>query len=76
MARKKKIGLGRRVAGWFGVLLLAVFTFVLLVQCWYFAHVLWWTRNNPESTRFMRDQLAVAMREEGRAFAQGQPPSS
>ena len=44
---------------WLGIALLAVFTFVLLVQFWYFAHVLWWTRSNPDTTRFMRDQLAA-----------------
>ncbi|HRQ56256.1 MAG TPA: monofunctional biosynthetic peptidoglycan transglycosylase [Azoarcus taiwanensis] len=42
--------LGRILA----VLLLAF----VLVQAWFFAHVLWWEHNNPTSTRFMRLQLA------------------
>lgn len=52
---------------WLGIALLAVLTFVLLVQFWYFAHVLWWTRANPETTRFMRDQLAVLRHSDPRA---------
>jgi len=31
---------------------------VLLLQLWYFAHVLWWSRFDPGSTRFMRTELA------------------
>lgn len=31
---------------------------LLLVQAWFFAHVLWWQQHNPSSTRFMRLQLA------------------
>ena len=38
------------------LLLLAVF---VLYECWIFAHVLWWTRANPDTTRFMSEQLAT-----------------
>lgn len=31
---------------------------VLALQLWYFAHVLWWSRFDPGSTRFMRTELA------------------
>ena len=46
--------LGRAI-GW---LLLA---FVLL-QAWFFAHILWWKYHDPSSTRFMRLQLAELRR--------------
>jgi monofunctional biosynthetic peptidoglycan transglycosylase len=47
----------RRLVRWGGGLLLAVATAVFALQCWYFAHVLWWTRHNPPSTSFMRSEL-------------------
>lgn len=40
-----------RALGW---LLAALLCAVLLLQFWYFAHVLWWTRADPDSTAFMR----------------------
>ena len=33
-----------------------VITAVLLLQFWYFAHIVWWTRFDPVSTSFMRAQ--------------------
>jgi monofunctional biosynthetic peptidoglycan transglycosylase len=30
---------------------------VLLVQAWFYAHVLWWNTHNPASTAIMREQL-------------------
>ncbi|HLT26975.1 MAG TPA: monofunctional biosynthetic peptidoglycan transglycosylase [Zeimonas sp.] len=36
---------------------------VLALQLWYFAHVLWWSRFDPGTTRFMRDEL-VRLRED------------
>lgn len=35
---------------------------LLLIQCWFFAHIYYWARNNPASTRTMELQLA-ALRE-------------
>ena len=34
---------------------------VLLIQAWFFAHVLWWNTHNPTSTAFMREQLERAL---------------
>ncbi len=42
-----------------GLVVLGLITCVLVLQFWYFAHVLWWVRNNPETTSFMREQLSV-----------------
>ena len=38
--------------------LLIVAAFVLLLQFWFLAHVLWWHSFNPDSTAFMNDGLA------------------
>ncbi len=51
--------LGRALA----ILLLAF----VLVQAWFFAHVLWWEHNDPTSTRFMRLQLAELRRHDPQA---------
>ncbi|MEI2421539.1 hypothetical protein V6O07_14790, partial [Arthrospira platensis SPKY2] len=51
--------LGRSLA----ILLLAF----VLVQAWFFAHVLWWKHNDPTSTRFMRLQLAELRRNDPQA---------
>ncbi len=52
-----------RAAGW---TLAAAATALLLYQGWIFAHVLWWTNNDPTSTRFMRIQQAeLAQRRPG-----------
>ena len=50
--------LPRRLFGLLGKGLLAVLAVVLLVQLWYFAHVLWWIRFDPKSTSFMRAELS------------------
>jgi monofunctional glycosyltransferase len=39
-------------------LLLAAVLALAAVQLWYFGHVLWWSRFNPTSTSFMKDQLS------------------
>ena len=44
-----------RTFAWGAALLLSA---VLALQLWYFAHVLWWSRFDPASTRFMRSELA------------------
>jgi len=44
-----------RTVGWGAALLASA---VLALQLWYFAHVLWWSRVDPASTRFMRSELA------------------
>ena len=38
-------------------LVLALFSMVLLVQAWYFGHVLYWVHHNPASTSFMDARL-------------------
>jgi monofunctional glycosyltransferase len=37
--------------------LAAIALAVLLLQAWYYAHVVWWNTHNPTSTAFMREQL-------------------
>ncbi len=44
-----------RMVAWSATLLACA---VLGLQLWYFAHVLWWSRFDPGSTRFMRSELA------------------
>ncbi len=41
-----------------GWALLTLILLFMLLQAWFFAHVLWWKHNDPASTRFMRLQLA------------------
>lgn len=55
--RKSAVGPRRalRVVAWSLALLVSA---VLALQLWYFAHVLWWSRFDPGSTRFMRSELA------------------
>jgi monofunctional biosynthetic peptidoglycan transglycosylase len=43
----------RAALRWFGRLVAAAFTLVLLYQLWVFAHVLWWIDHDPASTAFM-----------------------
>ena len=50
-----------------GLVVLGLITCVLVLQFWYFAHVLWWVRNDPDSTAFMREQLAVLQQKDPRA---------
>ncbi len=46
----------KRLLRWTGQLVLAFVLLVLLLQFWYFAHIMWWTRFDPVSTSFMRAQ--------------------
>jgi len=46
-----------RMGRWFACLLLAIIAVFLAVQMWYFAHILYWTVNNPASSRFMELRL-------------------
>ena len=46
-----------RVGRWFMILLLVPVVLFLAVQIWFFAHVLYWTVNNPASSRFMDMRL-------------------
>ena len=39
-----------------GLLLLVAVTALLLLQLWYFGHVLWWVDHNPSSSAFMSEQ--------------------
>lgn len=50
----------KRVMRWAAFTLLAAIAAVLLLQAWFFAHVLWWRDNNPAHTSFMRLRLAEA----------------
>ena len=49
----------RRILLW---LIVATFAFVLALQLYFFVQIWWWVDHNPESTSFMRHQLAL-MRE-------------
>ncbi len=49
---------GRRALRMFGWAVTLLVSAVLALQLWYFAHVLWWSRFDPDSTRFMRSELA------------------
>lgn len=42
----------------------------ILVQSWFFAHVLWWSSNDPASTSFMRLRLAEMRESDPRARLQ------
>jgi monofunctional biosynthetic peptidoglycan transglycosylase len=44
---------------WAGRAALLLIGLVLLVQLWFFAHVLWWNWFNPSSSAFMDDRLEV-----------------
>ena len=43
-----------KAVGWVLTALVAV---VLLVQAWFYAHVLWWNQHNPSATSFMQARL-------------------
>ncbi|MDR1311760.1 MAG: monofunctional biosynthetic peptidoglycan transglycosylase [Burkholderiaceae bacterium] len=49
---------------WF---LLVPLTLFLLLQMYFFAQIAWWVHFNPESTRFMRQQLSVLRQKNPRA---------
>ena len=53
----------RRLAWTFGAVLLAL----VLIQVWFFAHVLWWRSNDPTMTSFMRIRLAELREQNPRA---------
>jgi monofunctional biosynthetic peptidoglycan transglycosylase len=53
-----------RVAGFMLVTLAAA---VLLVQAWFYAHILWWTRSAPQSTAFMERRLEQMRERDPRA---------
>lgn len=57
----------RRVFKWMGVLLGLAVLGVMLLQLWYFSHVLWWTQFNPRMTSFMDDQLEQLQAKDPRA---------
>jgi len=47
----------RRAGRVAGFVLVALAAAVLLVQAWFYAHILWWTRSAPQSTAFMERRL-------------------
>jgi monofunctional biosynthetic peptidoglycan transglycosylase len=58
-ARSKPAGATKRVLRWTGQFVLALVLLVFLLQFWYFAHIVWWTRFDPVSTSFMNAQREV-----------------
>ena len=46
-----------RVGRWFAWLLVTIVIVFLAVQVWFLAHILYWTANNPASSRFMELRL-------------------
>ena len=46
-----------RIGRWFTYLLFAIVAVFLAVQMWFFGHILYWTGNNPASSRFMELRL-------------------
>jgi monofunctional biosynthetic peptidoglycan transglycosylase len=48
----------KRVALWFKRIVLALLCLLTLYQFWLFGWVLWWSRVNPDTTRFMEIRLA------------------
>jgi len=48
----------RTAVRWIGRAVVMAVVLVLLVQLWFFAHVLWWIDHNPTSTAFMSAGLA------------------
>jgi len=45
---------------------------VLLLQGWFFAHVLWWSGNNPASTAFMEARLQTLQQKDANAMLRRQ----
>ena len=43
---------------WISVVLLVLLSAFLILQFWYFAHILWWRDRPPDSTAFMRAELS------------------
>ncbi|PTD95144.1 monofunctional biosynthetic peptidoglycan transglycosylase [Pseudothauera lacus] len=52
---------------WAARLILALLALFILIQGWFFAHILWWKHNDPADTRFMRLRLAELRKEDPRA---------
>ena len=52
-------GFFARLARSFTYLLLALVLLFMAVQMWFFGHILYWTENNPASTRFMELRLSA-----------------
>ncbi len=52
---------------WFWRLFLLFVCIVLSYQFWIFSHVVYWNSNNPSSSAFMEDRLAVLRQENGEA---------
>jgi monofunctional biosynthetic peptidoglycan transglycosylase len=46
-----------KVLKWLGWTLVALVAGVLLVQAWFYAHILWWAREAPAATAFMERRL-------------------
>jgi monofunctional glycosyltransferase len=44
---------------WLGIALGLILLALLILQLWFFAHVLWFKDHNPESTSFMRAQYEI-----------------
>ena len=45
---------------------------VLILQGWFFAHVLWWSGNNPVSTAFMDARLVALQQKDAKAVLRHQ----
>ncbi len=62
------------VAAWktFCYSLGALFIAVLLLQGWFFAHVIWWSGSNPVSTAFMEARLATLQQKDAKAVLRHQ----
>ncbi|MBT0959723.1 monofunctional biosynthetic peptidoglycan transglycosylase [Denitromonas iodatirespirans] len=54
----------KAIGRWTGGALLLLLAAFVLYECWIFAHVLWWTRSDPDMTRFMSTQLAVLRKDD------------
>ena len=55
----KSPNLSLSVGGLFKRLFVLAVLLVLLYQLWIFAHICWWIKFNPSSTKFMEDRLEI-----------------
>ncbi len=62
--RRGPWALAGRIVAW---TIAAAISALLVLQFWYFAHVMWWTGHDPETTRFMRAQLETLREKDPRA---------
>jgi monofunctional glycosyltransferase len=53
----------RKLIRWLLIGLGIVAGLVIVLQLWFFGHVLWWRTHDPETTAFMRARVAAAERE-------------